>query len=86
VLSKAEVEKSMQEGMAVLEELPWFELDPALEGALPQEGEVRLPLTVEMPALTVRAGVSVRAQEATKEATPEGALAQVGSVVGGGSR
>jgi hypothetical protein len=37
VLSKAEVEKSMQERMTALEELPQFRSDPALEGALPQE-------------------------------------------------
>jgi hypothetical protein len=35
VLSEVEVEKSMQEGMAALEELPRFGLDSTLEGALP---------------------------------------------------
>jgi hypothetical protein len=35
LLSEAEVEKSVQIGMVVLEQLPWFELDPTLEGALP---------------------------------------------------
>jgi hypothetical protein len=34
-LSEVEVEKSVQMGMAVLEPLPWFGLDPTLEGALP---------------------------------------------------
>jgi hypothetical protein len=35
VLSEVEVEKSVQEGMAALEELPRFGLDSTLEGALP---------------------------------------------------
>jgi hypothetical protein len=35
VLSEAEVEKSMQEGMAALEQLSRFGPDPAHEGALP---------------------------------------------------
>jgi hypothetical protein len=30
-----EVEKFIQMGIATLEQLPWFGLDPALEGALP---------------------------------------------------
>jgi hypothetical protein len=35
LLSEAEVEKSVQIGMVVPEQLSRFELDPTLEGALP---------------------------------------------------
>jgi hypothetical protein len=38
-LSEVEVEKSMQKGMAALEQLSWFGPNPALEGALSQESE-----------------------------------------------
>jgi hypothetical protein len=68
--------------MAAPEQLSQFGLDPALEGALPQEGEVPPPPTAEMSGSIARAGASAGAQEAAKEATPEGPSAQVGSAVG----
>jgi hypothetical protein len=86
VLSEVEVKKSMQEEMAALEELPWFGPDSLLEGALPQEFKACPLSTAEAPALIVGAGPSAGAQEATKEAAPEGPLAQVGFTAGGGSR
>jgi hypothetical protein len=43
VLLEVEVEKSVQEGMAALEELSWFRPDPALEGALYRCGTHRVP-------------------------------------------
>jgi hypothetical protein len=58
VLSEAEVEKSMQKGMAALERLPRFGLDFALKRALPQQSEVRPPPMAETPASTVGAGAS----------------------------
>jgi hypothetical protein len=73
-------------GMAVLEGLPWFGPDPALEGALPQECTAPPPLTAEASGLTTGAGADARAQEDVKEATPEDPSAQVRSAVGGGSQ
>jgi hypothetical protein len=61
VLLEAEVEKSMQEEMATLEELPRFGRDPFLKGALPEEGEACPPLIVEAPALNVGTGPSAGA-------------------------
>jgi hypothetical protein len=75
----------MQEGMAALEQLPRIELDPALEGALPQESEAPLPPMVEMLGLATGVRASTGAQEAAKETAPEGPSAQVGSAAGGGS-
>jgi hypothetical protein len=70
-LSEAEVEKSVQMGMAVLEQLPRFEPDPALEGALPQESAAPPPLTTKASGSTVGVGADAGAQEAAKEAAPE---------------
>jgi hypothetical protein len=72
MLLEAEVEKSVQMGMAVLEQLPRFGPDPALEGALPQGSEAPLPLTTEASGSTVGASASAGAQEAAKEAMLEG--------------
>jgi hypothetical protein len=72
VLSKVEVDKSMQEGKVALEQLLQFEPDLTLKGALPQESEVRPPLMVEMPISTMGAGGSAGAQESAEEALPEG--------------
>jgi hypothetical protein len=85
VLLEAEARKSAQEEMAAPEELPPFGSVPSLEEALPQEGEARSPLMVEAPALTMGVGPSAEAQEAMKEAMPEGPSVQVGSKARGGS-
>jgi hypothetical protein len=85
VLSKVEVEKSMQEGMAALEQLPWIELDPALEGALPQESEAPPPPMAEMLGSATGVRASTRVQEVAKETALESPSVQVGSAVGGGS-
>jgi hypothetical protein len=68
----------MQEEMTALEQVPRFRPDPSLEGTLPPEGEAHPPLMTEVPALTLGVGPSARAQEATKEAVPEGPSVQVG--------
>jgi hypothetical protein len=86
VLSEAEAEKSIEEGMSALEQLLRFGPDPTLERALPHESVVPPPPTGKTLGLTVGVGGSTGAQEATKVATPEGPLVQVGSAVGGRSR
>jgi hypothetical protein len=55
-------------GMALLEQLPRFGPDPALEGVLPQESAAPPPLTVEALGSTTGAGMGVGAQEVVKEA------------------
>jgi hypothetical protein len=62
-------------GMAMLEQLPWFRLDPALEGALPQESAAPPPRVTEASGSTTGAGADAGAQEAAKEATPKDPLA-----------
>jgi hypothetical protein len=63
--------KSIQIGMAMLEQLPRFRPDPVLEGALPQESATPLPPVIEALGSTMRMGADARAQEAVKGATPE---------------
>jgi hypothetical protein len=84
-LLEAEVEKSIQIGMGMLEQPPQFRPDPTLEGALPQESVAPLPPTTEVSGSTARVGAGARAQEVAKEAAPKDPLAQVGSTTGGGS-
>jgi hypothetical protein len=60
-LLEAEVEKFVQIGMAVLEQLPWFGPEPALEEALLEESGAPPPPTVEALGSTVRASASARA-------------------------
>jgi hypothetical protein len=71
-LLEAKLEKSVQMGMAALEQLPQFGPDPSLEGALPQESEAPPPPMAEMPGLIAGARASAGAQETAKEAAPEG--------------
>jgi hypothetical protein len=60
-LLEAEAEKSVQEEMVALEELPWFGPNPSLEGVLPQEGEAHPSPMAEAPALTMEVGPSTGA-------------------------
>jgi hypothetical protein len=55
------VEKFEHKGMVVLEQLPQFGPDPALEGALPQKREAPLLSTVEVSGSTAGAGASTGA-------------------------
>jgi hypothetical protein len=71
-LLEVEVEKSIQMGMAILEQLPWFGPDPTLKGAPPQESGAPPPLMVEASGLIAGAGAGAEAQEVAKEAVPKG--------------
>jgi hypothetical protein len=82
-LLEVEVEKSIQMGMAILEQLPWFGPDPTLKGAPPLESGAPPPPMAEASGLTARAGAGTEAQEVAKEATPKGPSAQVWSTTGG---
>jgi hypothetical protein len=75
----------MQEGMAALEQLSRIELDPTLEGALPQESEAPPPPMAEMLGSATGVRASTGAQEAAKETALEGPSVQVGSAMGGRS-
>jgi hypothetical protein len=79
-LPEAEVEKSILMGMSMLEQLPRFGSDPALEGALPQEGAAPPPPVMKAPGSTARAGA-----DTAKEAGPEDPSAQMGATIGGRS-
>jgi hypothetical protein len=79
-LLEAEVEKSVLMGMSTLEQLPQIRPDPALEGALPQEGAAPPPPATKAPGSTARAGA-----DAAKEAAPEDPSAQMGATIGGRS-
>jgi hypothetical protein len=85
-LSKVEVEKSVQMGMALLDQLPRFGLDPALEGALPQDCATHPPPMAEASGSTTGAGAGAGAQEAVKEVMPKDPSTQVGAANGGGSQ
>jgi hypothetical protein len=71
-LSEVEVEKSIHMGMVALEQLSWFGPDPTLKGALSQESEAPPPAIAETLGSTARVYASAGAQEATKDAMPEG--------------
>jgi hypothetical protein len=82
---EVEVEKFVQMGMAMLEQLSWFRPDPALEGALPQESAAPPPPVMEASGSTTGEGTDAEVQEAVKEAMPEDPSAQVGVATRGGS-
>jgi hypothetical protein len=50
---------------------------PLSRGGAPSGGEVRPPLMVEVPTLTMGVGPSAEAQATMKDAVPKGPLAQM---------
>jgi hypothetical protein len=60
-LSEAKVEKSVEMGMAALEKLPWFGLDPTPKVTLPKESAAPLPLATEASGSTAKAGADAGA-------------------------
>jgi hypothetical protein len=69
-LLEAEVEKSIEMGMAALEKLSRFGQDSAPEVALPKESAAPLPLATEASRSTMEAGADTGAQVAVKEVVP----------------
>jgi hypothetical protein len=60
-LSEAKVEKSIEMGMAALEKLPRFGLDPTPKVTLPKESAAPLPLATEASGSTAKAGADAGA-------------------------
>jgi hypothetical protein len=73
-LSEAEVEKSVEMGMATLEKLPQFRPDPAPKVALPKESAAPPPPAMEASGST------------TKEVAPQDLSTQVGATARGRSQ
>jgi hypothetical protein len=70
VLSEVGVEKSIEMGMVVLEQMSWFRLDPAPEAVLPKESAVPPPPAIEASGSTVEVVADVGSQVVVKEAMP----------------
>jgi hypothetical protein len=70
VLSEVGVEKSIEMGMVVLEQMSWFRLDPAPEVVLPKESAVPPPPAIEASGSTVEVVADVGSQVVVKEAMP----------------